>query len=95
MDRELIRRWNFKVQKDDSVIHLGDVAFMKILKPKDYLDQLNGNVTIIKGNHDSRKTLEILLTSATIHYSGIDIWLSHYPQAMYRVNFCGRVHEKW
>jgi len=55
MDRELIRRWNEVVGPNDSVYHLGDFAVGKDCGPAEtYLDQLNGKITLIVGNHESR-----------------------------------------
>ncbi len=95
MDRELIRRWNARVKEDDVVIHLGDFAFRGVLKPKDYLDQLNGQIYIVKGNHDSHNDVKSIFTSAVINYGGIDWWLSHRPVAKYKFNLCGHVHDHW
>lgn len=52
MDMEIIRRWNSKIKKRDLVFHLGDFS----LCGKDYatriVSQLNGEIRLIKGNHD-------------------------------------------
>lgn len=53
MDAELIRRWNNKVAPGDVVYVLGDL----IWKTRDndapaLLNQLNGQIILIKGNHD-------------------------------------------
>jgi len=95
MDMELIRRWNERVKDEDVVIHLGDFAFRGVMKPKDYLDQLNGQIYIIKGNHDVKNDVRSIFTSAVIRYGGIDIWLNHEPKAVYKFNFCGHVHDHW
>lgn len=95
MDMEMIRRWNERVAEEDTVYHLGDFAFRWVMKPQDYLDQLNGQVTIIMGNHDRSNGVKSKLTSAVIKHGGIDIWMSHEPKGMYKFNFCGHVHEHW
>lgn len=48
-DEELVRRWNAKVTNNDTVYHLGDVAFGDGLK---YVQRLNGKKILIMGNHD-------------------------------------------
>ena len=52
MDRKLIKNWNATVNHSDIVYHLGDFA----LGPKQYkqkiLEQLNGTIILIRGNHD-------------------------------------------
>jgi len=49
MNEVLIRNWNERIRKEDTVYHLGDFGFgdySKILK------RLNGNITLIRGSHD-------------------------------------------
>jgi len=48
-DEFIIRTWNETVMPDDRVFLLGDVAFNG---KHDYLARLNGNITLILGNHD-------------------------------------------
>jgi len=59
MDLELIERWNSVVTPDDIVYHLGDFAY-KISGNKiiNIIEQLNGKIILIKGNHDG-KTLKV------------------------------------
>ncbi len=52
MNEELIKRWNEKVGKEDLVYHLGDVSLGKPDFTKEVLDQLNGKIFLIKGNHE-------------------------------------------
>ena len=50
MDETMVERWNAKVNKGDTIYHLGDVviprASLKIF------DRLNGRKILIRGNHD-------------------------------------------
>ena len=52
MNQTLIKNWTSVVGKDDIVYHLGDFAFKNSRIP-DLVDQLNGTIYLIKGNHDS------------------------------------------
>lgn len=52
MNKVLIEKWNSKVKKNDFVYHLGDFALCNTSFLNKILDQLNGNVFLIKGNHD-------------------------------------------
>lgn len=52
MDQELIKRWNSKINKNDKVYHLGDFGLCKADRMKTILDQLNGKIFLIKGNHE-------------------------------------------
>lgn len=87
-DEALIENWNRVVNKKDTVYHLGDFSI-----PKSGLEaakRLNGNITLIKGNHDPYRmreyvgaffdiqgTLEkdnIILTHIPIHPDCIERW---------------------
>lgn len=53
MDAELIKRWNNKVGKGDIVYVLGDMIWKsKNDDAEDIIKSLNGQVILIKGNHD-------------------------------------------
>ena len=52
MDIAIINNWNSVVTKHDTVYHLGDVSWYKQDLAKEVLDQLNGNICLIRGNHD-------------------------------------------
>jgi calcineurin-like phosphoesterase family protein len=54
-DRFLIDWLNSYISKDDTVLHLGDVAFKDGYK---LAKKLNGKITLIKGNHDKDKHIE-------------------------------------
>ncbi len=49
-DEYMINKWNSVVKTNDTVYHLGDVAFPK--KSLEILSKLNGKKILIKGNHD-------------------------------------------
>src|SRR3990167_7246288 len=59
MNRALIDNWNSRVQKSDEVYLLGDVSFAAAEYTKHMLEQLNGKIYLIKGNHDSDKALKV------------------------------------
>lgn len=52
MDAGLIANWNSIVTNDDKVYVLGDFCFKGATKAIEYLEQLNGHVHLIRGNHD-------------------------------------------
>ena len=53
MDAELVRRWNAKVGKGDLVYVLGDLIWMSRNKEAaDIIKSLNGQIILIRGNHD-------------------------------------------
>ena len=51
MDQGLIDAWNDVVAKGDLVWHLGD--FCVPGREREYLDKLNGDKILIRGNHDT------------------------------------------
>lgn len=54
MNNALIKNWNNVVGKNDIVFHLGDFCFGTPSKWKSILEQLNGNIYLIVGNHKIR-----------------------------------------
>lgn len=55
MDEYMIKQWNSVVDKKDLVYHLGDFALG--LKPEEYkelINKLNGDIILIRGNHERR-----------------------------------------
>lgn len=74
MHEQLIERWNAKVSDTDDVYLLGDFVFAKqneaqIVAQK-ILDQLNGNIYFVPGNHDSKpiKIMTQQLNPAGVRY---------------------------
>lgn len=52
MDTCLINCWNRVVGNHDIIYHLGDLSFHKADKTLSILYQLNGQICMVKGNHD-------------------------------------------
>lgn len=52
MDRILIENWNKVVSKEDEVNLLGDFSWGNATYTKDIIEQLNGDINFITGNHD-------------------------------------------
>lgn len=58
MDKDFIRRWNEIIPARNSIIYYpGDLAFRSAKSINYYKEQLNGEIILIKGNHDKQKTL--------------------------------------
>jgi calcineurin-like phosphoesterase family protein len=53
MNETMIAKWNERVGEGDEVYHLGDFALCSSGKLNKILDQLNGKIYLIKGNHES------------------------------------------
>ncbi|KRN27484.1 phosphoesterase or phosphohydrolase [Lactobacillus selangorensis] len=59
MDQTMIDNWNARIADKDEVYHLGDIAMAPGNQPGEaqvdqILNQLKGQLILIKGNHDSR-----------------------------------------
>ena len=102
MNEVIIRNWNNTVGKDDKVFLLGDFALSNAENIKRWGRSLNGNKTLILGNHDNY--------SQSLYYdAGFKevikypiLWnnymiLSHKPQLMmdnsFYFNLFGHVHN--
>ena len=87
-DRQVIENWNSVVQPDDIVYHLGDVMLGDNAYGISCLEQLNGQIKIIPGNHDTPTRLslykllpnvEVLGLAEMIKYKKYNFYLSHHP----------------
>lgn len=102
MNQTIIDNWNAKVDPADTVYHLGDIAlyFTKPAKKSydavlDVLNQLNGHLVLVKGNHDSRALFKYLAAhnydfdgrpkfafhdvGVLLKYDHRQYYLTHYP----------------
>jgi calcineurin-like phosphoesterase family protein len=52
-DRELVERWNNRIQHDDTVWILGDLSLKKVERFADTLESLRGRKRVVLGNHDT------------------------------------------
>lgn len=88
-DAYLINMWNKQVKHNDTVYHLGDLTLRGIQKKREVLEQLNGNIILVKGNHDAdRECKKLLLEGLIKEYHQVGVYmkveelllhLTHYP----------------
>ena len=52
MNEYMIQRWNQKVRKKDEVVILGDLSWGSVQDTNALLEQLQGKLYLIQGNHD-------------------------------------------
>ena len=67
------------------------------------MKELNGQIIILRGNHDSHNSVKTSIEAITLHYGGKwlllvhrpedAIWYSHTPR--YDLVLCGHVHNHW
>lgn len=55
MNEALVENWNDCIAPDDTVFHLGDVCMGGKNTVDNWIPKLNGEVTVIRGNHDYKK----------------------------------------
>lgn len=85
-DKALIQNWNNTVGQDDTVFHLGDFAYGNSQFIANIIKQLNGNIILIKGNHDLRNINPTLynIFSDVVYQARIlidkqTVYLNHFP----------------
>lgn len=89
MDATLILNWNSVVRENDIVFCLGDFGLGSSEKLKNILNQLHGEIHLIKGNHDFRLTKGVLsmfkevTLEKLIEVDGYKILMNHYPLLCY------------
>jgi len=54
MNEILIQNWNDRVKPNDEIFHLGDFMMGHKMYWESTLSKLNGNIHLIKGNHDKK-----------------------------------------
>lgn len=67
MNEGLIAAWNSVVNKNDTVYHLGDLNFGNVHQWRHILNELRGNIILIKGNHDKSKIINTMLNENLLH----------------------------
>lgn len=110
MNETIIRKWNERVKAEDTIFHLGDFCFKSFdnsgnpIRAAEWKKRLNGNMILIRGNHDKRSNLgdlKSIVDYLTIKYNGFKILLIHNPERApeyikgHNFAFTGHVHEKW
>lgn len=100
-DEALIERWNEAVNITDHTYILGDISHYNVTKTTDIINQLNGDKTLIIGNHDVRflKNRDFRNCFREIcNYKEIDIdnnkklILCHYPILAFNQQFRHSIH---
>lgn len=88
MNQAILSRWNATVKPDDDVYVLGDLMLNDNEKGKRLIQQLNGKIHIIRGNHDTDERWKVYkecwnvveITEAKFFkYKDYHFFLSHYP----------------
>ncbi|MCQ1539480.1 hypothetical protein FTO68_10880 [Methanocalculus taiwanensis] len=96
MNRILIRNWNWTVKQTDTVFYLGDLAYMSANPADFYLNQLNGKICFLEGNHDPYQPF--MSHCLLMRYREIPYLFIHDPEELVRPFngwiIHGHVHNK-
>lgn len=97
MDEVLISNWNSTVNPEDEVYIIGDVFFCHAARAHEILDQLNGKLVLLLGNHDEvianhghlKRRFRILPELHFERYGDRHIQMCHYPMLSWNMSFHG------
>ena len=100
MREEMIRMWNDRVEPEDLVYILGDVAFLPAADAVKIMHRLNGRKILVEGNHDRkllndpvfRRCFEEVHKYLWLTYEGTQVIMFHYPIAEWDQMHRGSVH---
>lgn len=99
MNSTIIQRWNDTVSPNDKVYILGDLSFASVDDTYKLISSLNGNLNLIKGNHDrildSGKIKSLFHTFREydeIKYNDQNIVLFHFPIHSWNKKHYGSIH---
>ncbi len=95
MNAYMIARWNEKVRAQDEVVILGDLSVGKGKATNAIVEQLNGRLYLIEGNHDAflqdkqfdRSRFGWIKPYAELYDNKRKVVLSHYPIICYNGQF--------
>jgi len=103
MNEILIKNWNEVVKPDNIVYFLGDFAFGNVKNYyRDLSERLNGEIILLKGNHDRGKELEkyfdLIDHMHPFTFAGYKFVLSHRPLPKNQIpvgyyNLHGHIHN--
>lgn len=105
-DYERLILWNLKatVEKEDTIIHLGDVAFTESKKWHElFTNSIPGRKILVLGNHDQHSVSwhydrgwDFICSSFILRYKSQNILFSHIPQKKtdyWDINVHGHFHN--
>lgn len=95
MNEYMLQQWNSRVRRTDEVVCLGDLSIGNAIETNKILEQLNGRIFMIRGNHDKfldrtgvdLSRFEWVKDYAEMHDNGRKVILCHYPIVCYNGQF--------
>ena len=103
----IVNEHNARVAPDDIVYMNGDVCYQKAPEYLNHVSRFNGDLRLIRGNHDRVFTDEQLAPYFTqiipegegveLDIEGIPCYITHYPTLARqdRFNLTGHIHSAW
>jgi calcineurin-like phosphoesterase family protein len=86
MNECIIENWNKVVSEKDRIIILGDFFMGQLQDIMPIFDRLNGNITLVKGNHDQKNRIKLLqdkldsvVDMLTLYHGEKKFLCTHYP----------------
>ena len=98
MNEHLIQKWNSQVKNNDTVYHLGDFYLGHPDGATEILKKLNGNIHLIKGNHDrflnatNKRFFGSIKDYNRLRFEDYRINLFHYPILEWDGKYHGSMH---
>lgn len=96
MNQVLINNINARVNKNDTLYILGDLAHRTpVEQVNEWIAKINGKKILIKGNHDKNyepSLFEGIYDFLEVHYNGHSISLMHYPMMSWPKSHHGSIH---
>ena len=101
MTSAIISKWNEFVKPLDTVIHLGDFSFLKPEASRHIMNQLNGHIILVRGNHDSDNIIDTCGFSDIVDFLELKVndggmhqpvSCMHYPMAVWPHSHHGAWH---
>jgi calcineurin-like phosphoesterase family protein len=101
MNRVLTDNWNSVVNKDDVVLHLGDITAgvgkLKDQYTQNILSKLNGKKIFVRGNHDNGIRCVGMLDTFNFYWYGVKIHCEHIPNTKFQdlgdFHLHGHIHQ--
>lgn len=100
-DETIIKNWNETIGMEDDVYILGDISWYNSTKTIEIFKRLNGNLHLIKGNHDYNVLKNPELRSLFVEIrdykelgveDGKSVVLCHYPIPCFKNHYYGWYH---
>lgn len=96
MNEALIENWNNTIDDDDTVLFLGDLRHHPGELAAHWLEQLNGQIIIVRGNHDSglgQNAPVHVVNSCTITHGRYQFYCEHEPVGFSGWQIHGHAHN--